>query len=241
MFLNPRLAYENPDSDETESEPQNPTSCFHDLSKQKNCFTVRSGQFDSSTEDLVAEDLSEVSSVMAISDAESVVSESSSLDEEPVPRTNHPSAMDHGTCGSDTMSVDSAEQQNISSEDEEDVREESQQEHSHGVPPESQDSEDSLFVAEVSAQPPIPAATGNNAINPSGAWSQPLGDSIAAIMWGDSDDESDSEEDDFLPSTAQAHMAWASIVRPTRPYCEVTTAPSFKDQVYQSGTYAYRF
>jgi hypothetical protein len=230
MFLNPRLAYEERSFDKANSEPQNPISCFQDLSKQKNAFTVRLSHLSDPSEDQAAEDLGESSSDMVISDVDSIASDRSSPDEALSPYSSRLSAVAYGPDNSESMSIDSIDQRDSSSEDVEDAGEELQQEHLSGIAPEVQDPDDSLFIAEAPPQPATPVATNNTATNPFGIWSQPLSDSIAAIMWGDTDG-SDSEDDDFLPSTAQAHMAWASVARPTRPYREVTSSLSFKDQV----------
>jgi hypothetical protein len=229
MFLNPRLAHEDPCFDEAKAEPQSPVSCFQNLSKQKNIFTVRSGHVVNPTEDRAAEDLGELSSDMVISDVDSVASDRNSPDEAHSIYSDHSPAAAHDIDDSVSMSV-GVEQLHPNNGDEEDTRGGPQPEYSPGALLEVQDPNDSLFVAEASPQPAIPVATDSTTINPFGMWSQPLSDSIAAIMWGDTDG-SDSEDDDFLPSTAQAHMAWASVARPTRPYREVTTALSFKDQV----------
>jgi hypothetical protein len=68
----------------------------------------------------------------------------------------------------------------------------------------------------------------SNAINAFGMWFQPP-NSTATIVWDDDDSESDDEL--FVPSTAQAQMAFVNAIQPARAYCEVTTAFTLARQV----------
>ncbi|KAH6642250.1 hypothetical protein C7974DRAFT_420559 [Boeremia exigua] len=61
-----------------------------------------------------------------------------------------------------------------------------------------------------------------NAINPFGAWFQPLNQNTTTIVWDD--DESDSDDGLFVPSTTHIHIAFANAIQPARAYCEIGTA-----------------
>lgn len=76
--------------------------------------------------------------------------------------------------------------------------------------------------------PPPPQAF-SNAINAFGVWFQPPNQNTATIVWDD--DDSGTDDEMFIPSTAQAHMAFANAIRPTKAYCEVTTAFTLARQV----------
>ncbi|KAF1926697.1 uncharacterized protein M421DRAFT_6616 [Didymella exigua CBS 183.55] len=64
--------------------------------------------------------------------------------------------------------------------------------------------------------PQIPS----NAINAFGMWFQ-QSNGTATIVWDD--DDSGSDDELFVPSTAQAQMVFANAIQPARAYCEVTT------------------
>ena len=79
------------------------------------------------------------------------------------------------------------------------------------------------------ASPALPPQLSSNAINAFGVWFQPP-QGTATIVWDD-DDDSGTDDELFIPSTAQAHMAFANAIRPNRAYCEVTTAFTLARQV----------
>ncbi|KAJ4989000.1 hypothetical protein SVAN01_05438 [Stagonosporopsis vannaccii] len=70
------------------------------------------------------------------------------------------------------------------------------------------------------AQPPPPQAP-SNAINAFGAWYQPPNQTPAADF---TYEDSDSEDELFIPTFAQVHMAFANAIQPARAYCEIITA-----------------
>ncbi|KAF3034815.1 hypothetical protein E8E12_006749 [Didymella heteroderae] len=82
----------------------------------------------------------------------------------------------------------------------------------------SADEEDASQTAPASHSPPTQIP--NNGINALGVWFQP-GNNTATIVWND---DSGSEDEMFIPTTAQAQMAFANAIQPARAYCEVTTA-----------------
>jgi hypothetical protein len=79
------------------------------------------------------------------------------------------------------------------------------------------------------ASHPPPTEIPSNAINAFGVWFQPP-NNTATIVW---DSDSDSDDEMFVPTTAQAQMAFANAVQPARAYCEVTTAFTLARQVCQ--------
>lgn len=89
----------------------------------------------------------------------------------------------------------------------------------------STDEEDMSQMAPASLPPP--AQIPSNAINAFGVWFQPP-NNTATIVW---DDDSGSDDEMFIPSTAQAQMAFANAIQPARAYCEVTTAFTLARQV----------
>jgi hypothetical protein len=78
------------------------------------------------------------------------------------------------------------------------------------------------------ASPALPPQLSSNAINAFGVWFQPP-QNTATIVWDD--DDSGTDDELFIPPTAQAHMAFANAIRPNRAYCEVTTAFTLARQV----------
>lgn len=80
-----------------------------------------------------------------------------------------------------------------------------------------------------SASYSLPTQMPSNALNAFGVWFQPP-TNTATIVW---DDGSDSEDELFIPTTAQAQMAFANAIQPARAYCEVTTAFTLARQVCQ--------
>lgn len=89
----------------------------------------------------------------------------------------------------------------------------------------STDDEDMSQTAPASH--PSPTQIPSNAINAFGVWFQPP-NNTATIVW---DDGSDSDDEMFVPTTAQAQMAFANAIQPARAYCEITTAFTLARQV----------
>lgn len=89
----------------------------------------------------------------------------------------------------------------------------------------STDEEDTSQTAPISLPPP--ANIPSNAINAFGVWFQPP-NNTATIVW---DNDSGSDDEMFIPSTAQVQIAFANAIQPARAYCEVTTAFTLARQV----------
>lgn len=91
-----------------------------------------------------------------------------------------------------------------------------------------EDSTDSEEMAQTApASHPPPTQIPSNAINAFGVWFQPP-NNTATIVW---DDGSDSADETFIPTTAQAQLAFANAIQPARAYCEITTAFTLARQV----------
>lgn len=79
-------------------------------------------------------------------------------------------------------------------------------------------------IEDAQSAPPIPG----NAINAFGEWYQPSNQTLTLDL---AYDDSDSDDELFIPTTAQAHMAFANAIQPARAYCEIITAFTLARQV----------
>lgn len=246
MFLDASIAYEKPFSEYSRLQSQHLAPCFYDVSRCKTRFSIRQRKFSPApivppNNAISDEELSE----MDVSETESDVSstESHSLPLQESDETAHP--LQPGETGA----IFTAEVNNTEIVELPQTTSQPLQETSHSHTDISDTNAGPIPIADSmstwgSAQqalplaPPPPPPGPSNVINAFGVWFQPPGQTTATIVWDD-DDDSDTDDEMFIPSIAQAHMALANAVRPMRAYCEFATSPSFEKQVREGLSYSF--
>ncbi|KAF2626996.1 hypothetical protein BU25DRAFT_411100 [Macroventuria anomochaeta] len=213
MFLQASTAYEDPSLQDSTLPSDHPLPYIEDVSGCKNRFSVKPRKTPPAVIALPNDGLSGVgSSEMDVSGTESVASD----DSESQPSSPQPTGIEQSQQSNEAEAAPDA----LTGESDADqLPQEPIQslENTLGAPADDGGTSHNT-PAPFSPPPQIPSTV----INTLGVWFQPPNQSTATIVWDD--DGSGTDDELFIPSTAQAHMAFANAIRPTRAYCEVTTA-----------------
>lgn len=212
MFLDASTAYERTAAEDAAWEPQHLAPCFQVVNKDKGRFKIKPRKMIYPAVVIPPNDAAPdaESSEMNVSETESNVSSDSEAYPSPMPEDSD-------------MEQQVQTETELNAHDEDSVTDVPSQEtladHANAEEMSSDAMQETGFSAlETELPPPI----ASNAINAFGVWFQPPGQHTPTIILEDSDSDLDEM---FIPSTAQAHIAFAHAIQPMRAYCEVYTNP----------------
>ncbi|KAF9701811.1 hypothetical protein EKO04_000437 [Ascochyta lentis] len=213
MFLDANTAHEEPPPQPFTLPSLRSEPYFWDVSECKTRFVLKKRKASASDVMLDGE-----SSEMDVSDTESSVS--SDNESSPLPSNDEQSQQSDEEFNAEDEDIGAAGPSQVSSQSSEEPL--AANSHVDEAAPQAP------FLLHSAPQFGSPQ-TPSNAINIFGVWFHPPASANGFAPWDD-DDESGTDDEDFIASTTQAHMAFANAARPARAYCEVTTAPSFQKQ-----------
>ena len=219
MFLDANTAFEDASSRGSPPQSTHPLPYIQDVSRCKNRFTVRSRKIPPPA--------------MVVPPSETMLDDNSSEMDVYEPESSDTDASDAQISSSSDLSGNGDTEAN-------DVPTDAHSSNEALIHASQDTADESMFdgptpVHNSFADAPIashlsPPQTVGNAINAFGVWFQPP-QNTATIVWDD--DGSDTDDELFIPSSTQAHMAFVNAIRPTRAYCEVSTAFTLARQVRQ--------
>lgn len=228
MFLTAETAYEDSSLQDASPRQDHPLPYIKDLSDCKHRFSVRRSSSPPTASSNEATSDNSDAHEMDISETESAISDDD---------WNSSSSFSESS-GNEQLD------QSIGSEMDADENPESDQQYTDPA----QLSLDAPSVDNTQPPPPLPSG---NAINAFGPWYQPTNQTFSIDLTNgasnltaalahmnqtpivDSDNEdSDSDDDLFVSTSAQAHMAFVNAIQPARAYCEIITAFTLARQVH---------
>lgn len=216
MFLDAGTAYEDSTMQDSTAPPNQPLPYIRDISECKSKFSLKTRKhtlIPSGSVDGIS--AGSVASTMNISETGSAIPDDGELESFASSEYGGSEQLNHSD--ESDMEVDTAPE-NV------------------GIGPlasdssVSSDSEIDESSSVPAPQAPIPPS---NALNAYGPWYQPP-ENTATIVWDDNEDDSESGDELFIPTSAQVHMAFTNAIQPARAYCEIITAFTLARQVCSS-------